>query len=110
MPGLANLYLQIMIIKVRVGGPATKAWTICTERAGVCIFRPTLVCFMVASVTILSPSAMFELFLTFDVLVVSVELGVLSRKCEGTREYVRKPLLLPGNGGGSRIYSMSLML
>ena len=45
---------------------------------------------MVASDTILSPSAMFELFLTFDVLVVSFVLGVLPCKCKGTREYVRK--------------------
>ena len=74
---------------------ATKACTICTKRAGVWIFRPTLVCFTVASGTILLPSAMFELFLTFDVLGVSVELGVLPRKCKGTREYVRKPPLIP---------------
>ena len=58
------------------------------------IFRPALVCFTVASGAIWSPSAMFELFLTFDVLVVLVELGVSPRKCKGTREYVRKPLLL----------------
>ena len=38
---------------------------------------------------------MFELFLTFDVLVVSFELGVLPRKCKGTCEYVRKPPPLP---------------
>ena len=37
---------------------------------------------------------MFELFLTFDVLVESVVLGVLPRKCKGTREYVHKPPLL----------------
>ena len=36
---------------------------------------------------------MLELFLTFDVLVVSVVLGFLPRK--GTREYVRKLPLLP---------------
>ena len=86
-----------MIATVRVVGPAvvalgaTKAWTICTKRAGVWIFRPTLVCFTVAPGTIWSPSAIFELFLTFDVLVVLFELGVLPRKCKGTREYVRKP-------------------
>ena len=62
---------------------------------GVWIFRPTLVCFTVASGTIRSRSAKFELFLTFVVLVMSVELGVLTRKCKGTREYVRKPPLLP---------------
>ena len=74
---------------------ATKAWTICTKRMEVWIFRPTLVCFKVASGKIESPLAMFELFLTFDVLVVSVELGVSPRKCKSTREYVRKPPLLP---------------
>ena len=73
----------------------TKVWTICTKRAGVWIFRPTLVCFAVASGTIWSPLAIFKLFLTFGGLVVSFELGVLSRKCKGTREYVCKsPLLL----------------
>ena len=51
------------------------------ESAGVWI----LVCFTVASGTIWSPSAMFELILTFGVLVVSFELGVLLRKCKGTR-------------------------
>ena len=68
---------------------ATKAWTICTKSAGVWIFCPTLVCFKVASGTILSLSAMFELFLTFDVLVVSVTLGVSHRKCKGTRRCSR---------------------
>ena len=38
---------------------------------------------------------MFEIFLTFDVLVVSSVLGVLPCKCKGTREYVHKPPLLP---------------
>ena len=38
---------------------------------------------------------MFELFLTSGVLGVSVVLGVLHRKCKGTREYVRKPPSLP---------------
>ena len=32
---------------------------------------------------------------TFDVLVLSVVLGVLPCKCKGTRENVRKPPLLP---------------
>ena len=75
---------------------------------------------MVASGTIWSPSAIFELFLTFSGLVVSFELGVLSRKWKGTREYARKPP--PVSGGGSRmrryirvelfrqIYSISIML
>ena len=74
---------------------ATKAWTICTKRAGVWIFRPTLVCFTVTSGTIWSLLAIFELFLTFSGLVVSFVLGVLSCKCKGTREYVRKPPPLP---------------
>ena len=74
---------------------ATKAWTICTKRAGVWIFCLTPVCFTVASGTILSPLALFKLFLTFDVLVVSVVLGVLPSKCKGTREYASKPPLLP---------------
>ena len=52
-------------------------------------------CFTVASVTIWSSFALFELFLTFGGLVVSFELGVLSRKCKGTCEYVRKPPPLP---------------
>ena len=74
---------------------ATKQWTICTKRAGVWIFRPTLVCFTVASGTIWSPLAIFKLFLTFGGLVVLFEFGVLSRRCKGTREYVCKPPLLP---------------
>ena len=74
---------------------ATKAWTICTKRAGVWIFRPTLVSFTVASGTIWSPLAIFKLFLTFGGLVVSFKLRVLSRKCKGRREYVRKPPALP---------------
>ena len=74
---------------------ATRAWTICTKRTGVWIFRPTLVCFTVASGTIWSPLAIFELFLTFGGFVVSFELGVLSRKCKGTHEYVSKPPPLP---------------
>ena len=74
------------------------------------------VCFTVASDTILSSSAMLELFLTFNVLVVSVVLEVLPRKCKGTVN------TFEGKGGGSRmrryircelfrqIYSVSLML
>ena len=74
---------------------ATKALTICIKRVGVCIFRPTLVCFAVTSGTIWSPLAIFELFLSFGGLVVSFELGVLSRKCKGAREYVCKLPPLP---------------
>ena len=71
---------------------ATKALTIC---AGVCIFRPTLVFFAVTSGTIWSPLAIFELFLSFGGLVVSFELGVLSRKCKSAREHVCKTPPLP---------------
>ena len=74
---------------------ATTAWTICTNRAGVCIFRPTLVCFTELSDMFLFQSAMLELFLTsgrLDVLFVS---RVLPRECEGTLEYVSKPPSLP---------------
>ena len=74
---------------------ATKAWTICTKRAGVWIFPPTLVCFTVASGTIWSPLAIFEMFLTFGGLVVSFQLRVLTCRCKGTPEYVRKPPPLP---------------
>ena len=83
---------------------ATKAWTICTKRAGVWIFRPILVCFAVGSGIIWSALAIFELFLSFGGLVVSFELGVLSRKCKGTREYVCKspPLLLAQETAGIR--------
>ena len=101
MPGLASLHLQIMIIAIRAVGPIVDvvmrymAWTICTNRAGIWIFRPTRVCFTVVSDIILSLSEMFELFLTSGVLGVSVVLGVLPCKCKGTREYVRKPPSLP---------------
>ena len=40
---------------------------------------------------ILSLSATFEAFLTFDCLRVSLVGGVLPLKCKGTREYVREP-------------------
>ena len=71
------------------------AWIICTNRAGVWIFCPTLVCFMVISDVLLSLSAMLELLLTSDVLGVSVVLGVSPHKCKGTREYVHKLPWLP---------------
>ena len=66
------------------------AWTICTNRAGVWIVRPTLVFLTVASVEILSRLAIFERF-----LVLSAAPGVLPRRCKGMREYVRKPLPFP---------------
>ena len=37
----------------------------------------------------------FRVISNIGVLVVSVVLGVLPRKCKGTREYVRKPPSLP---------------
>ena len=88
---------------------ATKARNICTKRAGVWIFRLTLVCFAVASGTIWSPSAIFKLFLTFGGLVVSFELGVLYSKCKGTREYLHKPPPHPGELF-RQIYFISIML
>ena len=96
MTGLAILYLQIMIIAIRAVGLAvdvvrrTNAWTICTNRAGVWIFRPTLVCFTELSDMVLSLSAMLELFLTSGRLGVSFVSRVLPRNCKGTHEYVRK--------------------
>ena len=104
---------------------STKAWAICTKRAGVWIFRLTLVYFTVASGKMLSPSAMFELFLTFDILVMSVVLGFLPRKCKVHVIILSQTADNPfsaGNGGGLRmrryircelfgqIYSMGLML
>ena len=99
MPGRTNLQLQILLIAIRAVGPAVdvvrRYWTICTNRAGVWIFRPTLVCFTVVSDITLSLLAMCGLFLTSDILGVSGVLGVCPRKCKGTREYVRKPPSLP---------------
>ena len=92
MPGLANLQLQIMIIAIRAVDPAvvslgaTMAWTICTNRAGVWIFRPTLVCFTAVSIIILLHSAMFELFLTSGILGMSVVLRVLQPSLPLARE------------------------
>ena len=71
------------------------AWIICTNRAGIWIFRSIVVCFTVVFDKILSLSAMFELFLASGALGVSVVLGVLPCKCKGTREYARKPPSLP---------------
>ena len=68
---------------------ATKAWTICTKRAGVWIF--VQLWFVLRLRLVQFGRRIFELFLTFGGLVVSFELGVLSRYCKGTREYVRKP-------------------
>ena len=69
--------------------------TICTNQAGVRIVRPTLVFFTVASAIILSLSEIFESFLTFDCLGVSLVGEVSSFKCKCTREYVRKPPSFP---------------
>ena len=68
------------------------AWTICTNRAGVWIVRPTLVFLSVASVKILSRLAIFELVPVFESFTASAAPGVLPRKCKGMREYVGKPL------------------
>ena len=71
------------------------AWTICTNRAGVWIFRPTLVCFKELSKIVLSLSAMLELFLTSGRLGVSFVSSISPLKCEGTREYVHKLPSIP---------------
>ena len=74
---------------------ATTAWTICTNRAGVWIVRPTLVVLAGTSALTLSLSTIVETYLTFDCLRVSLVGGVLPLQCKGTREYVRKPPSLP---------------
>ena len=71
------------------------AWTICTNRAGVWIIRPTLVFCTVVSVEILSRLAMFERLLLFESITASAAPGVLPRRCKGMREYVRKPPPFP---------------
>ena len=85
---------------------ATMAWTICTNRAGVWIFRPTLVFRTVVSDEILSRIMIFELFLLFESITASAVPGVLPRRCKGMREYVHKTTAIPGSagyGGGSRM-------
>ena len=67
---------------------ATMAWTICTNRAGVWIVRPTLVFLTVASFEILLRLAIFELFPVFESFTASAAPGVLPRKCKGMREYL----------------------
>ena len=74
---------------------ATMAWTVCTNRAGVWIFRPTLVFLTVASVEILSQLTLFERFLLFESITASAAPGVLPRRCKGMRKYVRKPPPFP---------------
>ena len=72
---------------------ATTAWTICTNRTGVWILCPTLVCFKVYPD--MSLLAIFVLLLTFVRLFVSFWSRILPRKCKGTREYVYKPPPFP---------------
>ena len=74
---------------------ATMAWTICTNRAGVWIVRPTLVFLTVATVEILSQLTIFERFILFESITASAAPGVLPRRCKGMREYVRKPPPFP---------------
>ena len=74
---------------------ATMAWTICTNRAGVWIIRPTLVFLTVASVEILSRLVIFERFLVIESITASAAPGVLPRRCKGMREYIRKPPQFP---------------
>ena len=81
---------------------ATMAWTICTNRAGVWIARPTLVFLTVASIEILSRLAIFELCPVFESFTASAAPGVLPRRCKGMREYVRKPSPLARDTAGAR--------
>ena len=74
---------------------ATMAWTICTNRTGVRIFRPTLVFRTDVSVEILSQLTIIERFLLFESITASAAPGVLPRRCKGMREYVRKPPPFP---------------
>ena len=74
---------------------ATMVWTICTNRAGVWIFRPTLVFRTDMSVEILSQLTIIERFLLFESITASAAPGVLPRRCKGMREYVRKPPPFP---------------
>ena len=71
------------------------ALTICTNRAGVWIIRPTLVFLTVASVEILSRLVVFERFLVFESITASAAPGVLPSRCKGMREYVHKPPPFP---------------
>ena len=71
------------------------AWTICTNRAGVWIVRPTLVFLTFGSVEILSRLTIFERFLVFESITASAAPGVLPRRCKGMREYARKLPLFP---------------
>ena len=74
---------------------ATMAWTICTNRAGVWIIRPTLVFRTVVSVEILSRLAIFERLLLFESITASAAPWILPRRCKGMRVYVRKPPPFP---------------
>ena len=79
-------------------------WTICTNLAGVWIFRQTLVFLTVASVEILLRLTIFERFLLFESITASAAPGVLPRRCKGMLEYVHKPppLRLAQDTAGAR--------
>ena len=101
MPGLANSYLQIMIITVRVDGPAIdivrrhKGVDHLHEACGSVDFssNSSLLygCVRYNFVSIGDARTMSNI----DGMVASVVLGVLPCKCKGTREYVRKPPSFP---------------
>ena len=82
------------------------AWTICTNRAGVWIGRPTLVFLKVASVEILSRLAIFERFLVFKSIMASAAPGVLPRRCKVLRVHSQTAAVpvSAGYGGGSRMW------
>ena len=91
---------------------ATMAWTICTNRAGVWILRPTLVCLTELSDMTLSLSAIFVLLLTSVRLCMLFWLRVLPRKCEGTHEYVHKlpPFQLAGVWECGALYGVGCLV
>ena len=83
MPGLANLYLQIMIIAIRAVGPTVD---VVRHHYGKDHLHESCgsMGFSSNSDIILSLSAMLELFLTSCHLGVSLVSRVLTRKCKGT--------------------------
>ena len=78
MPGLANSYLQIMIIVIRAVGPAVDVFRC---HYGVDHLHESCRSMDFSSIR---KSVCFT-------VGVSIVLGVLPRKCKGTREYARKP-------------------
>ena len=91
MPGLANSYLQIMIITVRVVGPAV-------DVIGADHLHKAC-----GSVDFSSNSSLFYSCVRYNFVAIG-DVRIISniqcfgrvgcRLCEGTREYVRKPPLL----------------